>query len=143
MTIKASHIAPDGRNSHLLAVPKEAIIKRIRDGFSIGTAKDVQTAWGFDTASFARLVGISGRTLSRAKKRKAFISPTASDRIYRMSKILDLATTVFQDRENALSWLKRPQPGLGNKVPADLLDTEPGFEQVQTLLNQLEYGVLP
>lgn len=41
----------------------------------------------------------------------------------------------------ALHWLKRPQIGLGSKVPLALLATDPGRDQVEKLLLRIEHGV--
>jgi putative toxin-antitoxin system antitoxin component (TIGR02293 family) len=57
--------------------------------------------------------------------------------------VLRLAAGVFEDLARAVSWLQREQPGLDGKIPLTLLDTEPGTHAVETLLTQLEYGVLP
>lgn len=38
------------------------------------------------------------------------------------------------------AWIERPQPALGGRKPADLLDTPTGFEVVAKLLGSLESG---
>ena len=93
--------------------------------------------------TFANLIGISDKTLARIKTSHATLSSLSGDRLYRLKKVWALANKVLENPANALAWLRRAQPGLNNQAPLDLLDTEPGYEQVQTLLNQLEYGVLP
>jgi putative toxin-antitoxin system antitoxin component (TIGR02293 family) len=40
-----------------------------------------------------------------------------------------------------MSWLRRPQPGLGGRVPLELLVTQAGADQVETLLRRIDYGV--
>ena len=92
---------------------------------------------------FAKIIGISDRTLTRTRRNKATLDPIASDRLYRTAKVLGLAVDVFEDLPGAVRWLQREQSGLDGKVPLTLLDTEPGTQAVETLLNQLEYGVLP
>jgi uncharacterized protein (DUF2384 family) len=37
--------------------------------------------------------------------------------------------------------LRRPQPGLGGKIPLDLLVTQAGADEVETLLRRIEYSV--
>jgi uncharacterized protein (DUF2384 family) len=40
-----------------------------------------------------------------------------------------------------MTWLRRAQPALGGRVPLDLLITQAGAEQVETLLRRIDYGV--
>lgn len=43
--------------------------------------------------------------------------------------------------DNAMSWLRRPQPRLGGEVPLDLLVTQAGADEVEALLRRIDYGV--
>ena len=134
------------RQTFLLAAaakPEKSAILAIRHGFGYSEIRDVQQAYLISDKPFAQLIGISDKTLSRIKKSNAKLSSLSGDRLYRLRKIWTLANKVFETPDNALNWLRRKQPGLDSQVPLDLLDTEPGYEQVQTLLNQIEFGVLP
>jgi len=119
------------------------IILTIRHGFDYSEIRTVQQEYQMPDKSFAHLIGISDKTLLRIKKDHAKLSSMSGDRLYRLKKVWDLANKVLGTQENALPWLRRSQPGLGNQVPLEILDTEPGYEQVQTLLNRIEFGVLP
>ncbi len=122
---------------------KTAISLRIREGFPYAQIRRVQTLFRVPDNDFAHLIGISGKTLARIKSSNARLSALSGDRLYRLMKVWELANKVMENPDAALAWLNRAQPGLDGQAPMDLLDTEPGYEQVQTLLNQLEYGVLP
>lgn len=115
----------------------------IRAGFAYPQIRLIQHAYQIPDKTFAHLIGISDKTLSRIKNSDAKLSSLSGDRLYRLKKVWQLANKVLENTENALVWLRRAQPGLNNQAPLDLLDTEPGYEQVQTLLNQIEFGVLP
>lgn len=119
------------------------VVAHIRGGFKWVEAKRCQETFQIKDKVFARIIGISDRTLTRTKRDKAILDPVASDRLYRMLRVLKLAVTVFEDLPRAIRWLQREQPGLAGKVPLSLLDTDPGTEAVEALLTQLEYGVLP
>ncbi|MDO8805733.1 MAG: DUF2384 domain-containing protein [Elusimicrobiota bacterium] len=119
------------------------VILTIRRGFDYSEIQNVQHAYQMPDKSFAHLIGISDKTLLRIKKAHAKLSSMSGDRLYRLKKVWDLANKVLGTTEKALPWLRRSQPGLGNQAPLDILDTEPGYEQVQTLLNRIEFGVLP
>lgn len=115
----------------------------IRGGFDYREMHSVQLEYDLPDKDFARLIGVSGKTLFRIKRSAAKLSSLSADRVYRLEKTLALAAKVLGNRGGALSWLRRPQQGLGGAVPLELLDTEPGYEQVQLLLNRLELGVMP
>ncbi len=122
---------------------KHGIVTHIRKGFKWIEAKPFQEAFEIKDEAFARIIGVSSRTLTRTKRTRAPLDPVASDRLYRLAKVLKLAVTVFEDLQSAVRWIQREQPGLAGKVPLQLLDTDPGTEEVEILLRQLEYGVLP
>lgn len=115
----------------------------IRAGFAYPQIRAIQHAYQLPDKPFAHLIGISDKTLARIKTSHAKLSSLSGDRLYRLKKVWALANKVLENRENALAWLSHAQPGLNQQAPLDILDTEPGYEQVQTLLNQLEFGVLP
>ena len=48
---------------------------------------------------------------------------------------------MLEDEAAALHWLKRPQIGLGGRVPLTMLTTDPGRDQVEKLLLRIEHGV--
>ncbi len=70
------------------------------------------------------------------------LSPVESDRIYRFARVIALAEDVFEDRVDALEWLKSPQHGLGGCIPFNMLQTDAGSREVEELLNRIDYGVI-
>ena len=118
-------------------------IEQIRKGFSWKRVDHFQKAYNLKDKRFARIIGISDRTLTRHRKEEEPLDPVASDRFYRMAKIIRLSANVFEDGERAMRWLGRAQPGLAGMVPLEILDTEPGAHAVERLLTQIEHGVLP
>ncbi len=59
----------------------------------------------------------------------------------RFPRILARATGVFENKEAALEWLRRPQFAFGGMIPIDILETEKGEEEVENLLGRIEHGV--
>jgi putative toxin-antitoxin system antitoxin component (TIGR02293 family) len=47
---------------------------------------------------------------------------------------------VFEHAELARTWLREPNPALGNRVPAELLATETDARAVETVLRRIEHG---
>ena len=125
------------------AASPNRIIQEIRNGFEWERVERFQKHYGLKDERVARMIGLSDRTLTRHRKEREPLDSVASDRFYRAERILELATSVFEDKDEAMRWLRRPQPGLLNMIPLEILDTEPGSHAVQTLLTQIEYGVLP
>ena len=119
-----------------------ADIESIRSGFSWGLAHQFQKNLELKDPELASVLGISSRTLTRLRKEAGTLDRVASDRLYRVMRVVELSEKVFENAELGHHWLRRPQYGLGERIPLDLLDTEPGFEAVRTLLLQIEYGVI-
>ncbi len=90
--------------------------------------------------SLARQLSISRSTLQRRKAERR-LSPTESDRLMRLWRILQYATKLFGTVERARQWLKFPQFGLGGAVPLEFAKTEVGAREVEDLLGRIDYGV--
>lgn len=91
-----------------------------------------------------------GRPLRTAAKAKAKrvqsnvsrLRLSESDRIYRITRLLALASEVLEDQQRAIRWLNRPNRALGDNSPFDKLRTESGAREVEDLLMRIEYGVV-
>jgi putative toxin-antitoxin system antitoxin component (TIGR02293 family) len=58
-------------------------------------------------------------------------------------QIMKAAIELFEgDRKKAVSWLSRPQIGLGERIPLDLIEDTNSAEEVLNLLHRLEHSVL-
>jgi len=113
----------------------------IRAGMPVQSAEALKAAIAVPDSLLAELLGVSEKTLSRARAGKGRLDPVTSDRLYRVARIVALAIEVLESEASALHWLKRPQIGLGGKVPLALLATDPGRDQVEKLLLRIEHGV--
>ena len=106
-------------------------------GFNERQIAKVKKLLNINNKNFAKLLGISERTLLRKKEWKDI-----SDRLYRLVHIFALANTVLEDSDRARQWLNESQKGLGWKVPLELMSTEPGSREVEDLLGRIEHGVI-
>ena len=50
------------------------------------------------------------------------------------------AQRVYESRERAEQWLNRPNPRLGGRVPAKVIETDAGAREVDELLGQIDEG---
>lgn len=113
----------------------------IREGMPVQSAEGLKKSIAVPDGLMAELLGISEKTLARARAGKGRLDPVTSDRLFRVARIVALAIDVLESEAAALHWLKRPQIGLGGRVPLALLATDPGRDQVEKLLLRIEHGV--
>jgi len=55
--------------------------------------------------------------------------------------IIDRATEVLGNKQDALRWLGTPVRGLAFATPISLLGTEEGARRVSDVLGQMEHGI--
>jgi putative toxin-antitoxin system antitoxin component (TIGR02293 family) len=94
---------------------------------------------GLSNSVLSRILGVSDRSINRYNRSQR-MKPSASDRLYRMAKILALAENVLEDREQALNWMSSKQKGLGSQKPLNLIETEAGAREVEEELLRIEHG---
>lgn len=113
----------------------------ILEGLSFDGVERIKAHASLTDAELARLLGIGEATLRRARAADGTLDAPTSDRLYRLSKVIAIAEEVLESTSNAMTWLRRPQPALAGKVPLDLLTTEAGADEVETLLRRIDHGV--
>ncbi|MCG7932945.1 MAG: DUF2384 domain-containing protein [Candidatus Thiodiazotropha lotti] len=117
------------------------LIESVREGLPVKSIDRVKKGLGIEsTDSLLPIIGMSNRTYARRKQSNQDLTPLESDRLYRLAKIESLAEDVLGDQETANDWLQRPNRALG-AIPLELLDTEAGTDQVETILTRIEHGV--
>ena len=119
---------------------RSSLQKALRQGFPYAAFDSCLAAIDLTSRDLAALLGVAARTLARRKKSKQ-LSPTESDRLYRVARTAILATLVLGSLENARAWLHQENQALGGDSPVSQLDTEIGERQVEELLTRINYGV--
>jgi putative toxin-antitoxin system antitoxin component (TIGR02293 family) len=112
----------------------------IQEGLAYRALEHVLASDDLKPAEAYALVG-SRRTLMRKKKEQAKLSPTESDRLARVVRIIARAEDALGEREKAHRWLRRPNRALGGRRPIDLLDSDAGTRMVERVLGRIEHGV--
>lgn len=103
----------------------------------------VKMVLGLSDVEVSHALGISLKTIHRLRKDPSrHLSSQASDRLYRLARLYQLANDALEDPESAREWLRSPQIGLDNRVPLDLMTSEAGSREVEALLMRIEYGVI-
>ena len=116
------------------------LIRQIQKGLRFSELETLQNSLHMPFEQLAAKLAISRSTLQR-RKAAGRLSPDESDKVMRLSRLLEHATNVFGDVEKARAWLKHPQYGLGGAVPLDYAETEVGAREVDNLLGRIDYGV--
>jgi len=116
------------------------LIRKIQKGLRFSELETLQNSIDLPFEQLAAKLAISRSTLQR-RKAAGRLSPDESDKVMRLSRLLEHATNVFGDIERARAWLKFPQRGLGGAIPLDYAETEVGAREVDNLLGRIEYNV--
>ncbi|MGD0786758.1 MAG: antitoxin Xre/MbcA/ParS toxin-binding domain-containing protein [Terracidiphilus sp.] len=83
---------------------------------------------------------IPARTLQHRRSRRERLTVEESDRVIRALRVVSAAEGVYESRERALQWLRRPNPRLNDRSPISLLKTDTGARIVEELLGQIDEG---
>jgi putative toxin-antitoxin system antitoxin component (TIGR02293 family) len=134
--------------SHILGLKKQPasalemalVIQKGLPAFSLAHVCD---RFSLEERRLAEILGLpasSANRLRRVPQRR--LSPAVSDRLYRVADLFLLASNVLENEAAARDWMLTPQPGLGNRIPCDLMGMEASAREVEDLLLRVEHGVL-
>jgi putative toxin-antitoxin system antitoxin component (TIGR02293 family) len=123
--------------------PPLAAHERVQKGISLSEVARFMDAMELTQHEAAGLLGLPVRTYQRwlSEPAKKLDSATGG-RYYRTIKVIQHAATLLGSMDKALQWLRAAQRALGNRIPLELLGTDPGAEAVEDLLGRIEYGVV-
>jgi putative toxin-antitoxin system antitoxin component (TIGR02293 family) len=115
-------------------------IESVREGLSIKWLMKVASELRVPERTLAEALNISSRTFDRRLK-GGVLSPTESDSLARVARLLERATEIFGSVEKARGWVSTPLAALGGETPLQRADTSVGAMQVDDLLGRIDYGV--
>lgn len=120
---------------------REAMVARVRKGFSYTELARLEKRTGLSREAFLELVSIAPRTLAR-RRQSGRLTAEESDRLLRAARVFEMAEDLFEgDVEAARQWLGEPSPALGGQTPLQFASTDVGAREVEQLLGRLEHGV--
>lgn len=119
----------------------EPLIKALHEGFAYRVYGRLVTVSGLDRKELAKIAVLAPATLSRRAKHGRFTTDE-SDRLYRFARVLEAAVELFEgDKAQAVTWLRQPVKGLGNRRPVEMIGTSVETQAVLDLIGRLEHGV--
>lgn len=119
----------------------QGLVSRLESGLPLAAFERLRQNLGVTAGELSSVVGIPPRTFARRKARGR-LTRDESDRLVRISRVFARAVDLYDgDAGRAAAWLKAPIVALGGRHPFDLLATEVGARDVETILGRLEHGV--
>lgn len=115
-------------------------IKAIRSGLPATDFDRVAAAMSLTMEELAGILGVSPRTVRDQRTKHLPLSRENSEKLVRVARIQKLARTIFSSDAAVAQWLAAPAPALDGQRPFDLLDTELGAREVESVLQGIAYG---
>ena len=115
------------------------LVRLVRRGLPVGAVQFVLDSGRLTAAELDQVV-LPRKTLANRRK-LGTLTPEQSDRLVRVARLLATAEETFGNQDNAGIWLRRPTTVFGGERPLDLLDTDEGAREVETLLGRISHGI--
>src|SRR5215831_15035432 len=84
----------------------------IREGFPPAVVEELMRTSGLTLKELAGALDLSPRSLQR-RRRSGRLARYESDRLYRLARLVAIASEYLGDHERAIRWFKRPNRALG------------------------------
>jgi len=118
------------------------IVDLVQQGLPSQSVFILQDYLNLNDKVYSKTLGVSDRWLLRYRDKPAdHLKVDVSDRLVRVARVFKLAEEVLESKSAAMSWLNRPQIGLSERIPLDLITTEIGAKEVEELLYRIEYSL--
>ncbi len=127
-------------------------IQMEREGVPPTVVLDLINELEVSATQFQHVVGMPKATFAKKMAKRELIGGTPGQSVIGLLELINKIEDMLNPKDNrdALNfdierwvgeWITRPQPALGGKCPADLMDTQPGREKVKQVLGSLQSGV--
>ena len=125
---------PTQHSAAVAAVPDAS---QVRSGLEVGLLNELLEQLGLSQEAFARMMGVSVRTLQRRRAESGGrLTPAESDRLWHLLHVLGPRARGPGKRGRGARL--RRKPSFGGESPAEHLDTEPGLREVEDMLTVLD-----
>jgi putative toxin-antitoxin system antitoxin component (TIGR02293 family) len=113
--------------------------------------KDLSRRMDISSTRIYQILGVPKATVEKKAASGRLISGSGGHAVIGMARLIALATEIAENSKAPEArdfdaarwlgqWIERPQPSLGGRKPADLLDTPTGVEIVARVLGAAESG---
>ena len=145
---------PSGLDDVILTFVRGAPLERIdaeRAGLAGALVKDLASRLGIANKRMFEVIGVPKATAEKKAASNAAITGAPGQAALGMVRLLSVANAIvanstadaasdFDTAKWLGRWIEVPQPALGGRRPADVLDTPTGIETVAKLLGAIESG---
>jgi putative toxin-antitoxin system antitoxin component (TIGR02293 family) len=114
----------------------------VQGGIPASSLRELSGEFGMGVLEMADLLRLARRTVTRRLAERKALTPSESERILRVKRLLRQAQAVFESKDAAQRWFRRALAVLGGKSPLELCATEPGGREVELVLGRIEHGVV-
>jgi len=119
----------------------KGLIDLCKTGFSTQTFDAVTKCLQIPDLRLANIINIPKSTLTR-RKRDGRFSYEESERLYRIVRLCNMATSILGTSEDAREWLRTPSVDFDGKAPLEYAETEIGAREVEAVLDRIADGVI-
>ncbi len=84
---------------------------------------------------------IPDRTLDRRIAAGENLKIEEADGLARLLRVVKAARDLFENDQNADTFLRSPNPALGERIPIHMAQTDIGAREVETIIGRLAHGI--
>jgi putative toxin-antitoxin system antitoxin component (TIGR02293 family) len=121
-------------------MPARRAVRVIRLGLPAVAFVGVADVLYLTVDELAGKLRVSPRTVRDQRKKLVRLSSENTEKLVRIARIQSQARKVFSTDEAVAGWLRSPSPALDGTLPIDLLDTDLGAREVESVINGMAYG---
>ena len=126
-------------------------IEAERAGVSGGLLKEMAKSMGMSNIRMFEVIGVPKATAEKRAANNTAVTGTPGEAALGVVRLLGIAKEMAENSDAPEAegfdtakwlgdWIERPQPALGGRKPAEMLDTPTGVETVCKLLGAIESG---
>ena len=149
--VKASRLAAQNYSQLVAKATPMQIIDLERSGVQGTLIKDMSRQMEMPSSRLFTILGIPKATAEKKAAAGELVKGSGGQAAVGMMRLLCMAQEIvanstasqaqgFDSAKWLGQWIERPQPALGGRKPADLIDTPTGVELVARLLGSIESG---
>lgn len=121
-------------------LPADEAVAAIRAGLPASSFTSLAKVLGLEHKVLARKLNIPVRSLTTWRTQAARLSPENTEKLVRTARIYRLARKIYTSDVAVAEWLLAPESALNGTQPVDLLDTDTGAREVESVLYGIAYG---